>query len=108
MYIDNEELYLKGTRINNIIYLNVSGKLNMYNYTELRFKVDYYINDGYNNFIFNIDKLEYIDSSGIGYLINLNKTIKALKGILKFTKPNDYIKNIFEVIKLNKIFNIIE
>ncbi|HHY74018.1 MAG TPA: STAS domain-containing protein [Bacillus bacterium] len=67
-----------------------------------------YLEKGYKNFIIDVSNLSYIDSSGLGVLIGIQKraitnggkvTIKGLKG------P---VKELFELTRLTKIFEIIE
>ncbi|HOO74232.1 MAG TPA: STAS domain-containing protein [Tepiditoga sp.] len=52
-------------------------------------------------------KLSYIDSSGIGMLISLHKTSLVNGGSLEIRNVDSKIKNLFEIVGLNRILNII-
>lgn len=51
-------------------------------------------------------KVEYIDSSGIGVLINTAKLIRARKGDIIVANPSDEIREIFKVINLGNFIKI--
>ncbi len=54
----------------------------------------------------NMDKLEYIDSSGIGILINSAKLLRTGKGDLIFFNVSQDVKKIFSIVKLEKFIKI--
>ena len=49
-----------------------------------------------------LQKVNYIDSSGIGVLINTAKLIRKQKGDIAMANASDDIKSIFKVIKLEE------
>jgi anti-sigma B factor antagonist len=49
----------------------------------------------------------YIDSSGLGMLIEILKEIQAYGGKLELSRLPERIKNIFEIKKLDKLFTIV-
>lgn len=53
-----------------------------------------------------MNKLEYIDSSGIGTLIKSLNTIKNKKGTLILVGLNSMILNVFKLAKLDMFFQI--
>lgn len=58
-------------------------------------------------FIVNFYKVNYIDSSGLGILVEILKRVKAYGGRLKLTNLSPMIKSMFEIIKFDKIFDIL-
>ncbi len=53
-----------------------------------------------------LQKVDYIDSSGIGVLINTAKLIRKQKGDIVMANVSDDIKSIFKVIKLEEFITI--
>jgi anti-sigma B factor antagonist len=48
----------------------------------------------------------YIDSSGLGVLVSLSKRIRELNGDLRLSNLNDDLKTLFELTKLDTLFQI--
>lgn len=51
-------------------------------------------------------KVDYIDSSGIGVLINAAKLIRLKKGDIVIANISDDVRNIFKVINLEKFISV--
>ena len=66
------------------------------------------IDNGVKKIIINLEKVNYMDSSGLGILVAILKRLKQEDGIMKLTKMNIGIKKIFEITKLTKFFEIYE
>ena len=63
--------------------------------------------EGYNQIEIDFGKVKSIDSSGLGKLLLFHKKLKEQNGELLIKNiKSDYIKNMFEMIKLNKVINI--
>jgi anti-sigma B factor antagonist len=58
--------------------------------------------------IINFSKVAYIDSSGLGMLVEILKRVKGYGGSLKLTDLSAKIKSMFEIIQFNKIFDIMD
>jgi len=64
---------------------------------------------GAKKFIVDMKNLEYIDSSGIGVIINTAKLIRPKKGDVAIINVSQSIRDIFKVINLQefiKVFNL--
>lgn len=54
-------------------------------------------------------KLESIDSSGLGKILLFNKKLEEINGELKIKNvKSEYIREMFEMIQLNKVIKIID
>jgi anti-anti-sigma factor len=61
----------------------------------------------YKKIIIDFSEIERIDSSGLGKILLFQKKLKERNGDLIITNvKNDYIKNMFEMIHLNKVITI--
>ena len=49
----------------------------------------------------------FLDSSGLGALISLNKTLRLRRGVLRILKPAPNVRQLLELTRLDHIFEII-
>mgnify|MGYP003550778655 FL=1 len=64
------------------------------------------MSSGVNSFVFDMNNLDTINSSGLGILISCLKKIKESNGSLTITNANEKIKGIFKLTKLDNVFEI--
>ena len=53
-----------------------------------------------------LEKLEYIDSTGLGVMIGILKKLKIENKELYIEKPRNNVKKIFNITGLDKIFKL--
>ncbi|MDH4129255.1 MAG: STAS domain-containing protein [Spirochaetota bacterium] len=93
---------------NNIIVLDINGEIDLYNAPEIKKKIKEQMDEGKNNVIVNLDKVSYVDSSGIGVLISSLSQLKKVGGGLKIINVYASVKKVFELTKLTSFFEIFE
>ena len=49
----------------------------------------------------------FIDSSGLGVLLSLNKTVRARGGVLKLLNPSSAVAQLIELTRLHRVFEIV-
>jgi anti-sigma B factor antagonist len=84
----------------------VEGQLIVGNRQELKQRVLDELERGERKFLVDFDKTGYIDSSGLGVLVSLSKRIRELNGDLRLSNLNDDLKTLFELTKLDTLFQI--
>jgi anti-sigma B factor antagonist len=62
------------------------------------------IHEGITNFIINLEKVKWVNSTGLGILIKGYSTVKKNGGDLKLLRVSHRIENIFMVSKLYTVF----
>ncbi|MCK9995164.1 MAG: STAS domain-containing protein [Candidatus Krumholzibacteria bacterium] len=62
------------------------------------------IHEGYHNVVVSMEKVKWVNSTGLGILISGYTTLKKSGGELKLLKVSDRIENIFIVSKLYTVF----
>ena len=62
------------------------------------------IHEGTHNVVVNLEKVKWVNSTGLGILISGYTTLKKSGGELKLLKVSDRIENIFIVSKLFTVF----
>ncbi len=56
--------------------------------------------------VVNLEKVNYIDSSGLATLVEILKKTKSQGGSLGLSGMSDKVKSLFEITKLDKLFAI--
>ncbi|MFH1189362.1 MAG: STAS domain-containing protein [Candidatus Omnitrophota bacterium] len=85
----------------------IEGDININNAPELKKAFTGLIGSKPSKLIVNFSKVIYIDSSGLGVLVDLLKHVKLYGGRLKVTNLSSKIKSMFEIIKFDRIFDIL-
>jgi anti-sigma B factor antagonist len=73
---------------------------------ELKQKVLDELERGERKFLIDFSQTGYIDSSGLGVLVSLSKKIREQGGELRLANLNDDLKTLFELTKLDTLFQI--
>lgn len=68
--------------------------------------VNDYISQGYTFVILNLGNVEFVDSSGLGVLISILKTISNSKGTLALCKVNSNVMNLLTITRIDSILMI--
>ena len=89
-----------------IIVFDINGEIDLYNAPEIKDKIKEEMNKGKVNIIINLDKVSYIDSSGIGVLISSLSNLKKVGGALKLINVYASVRKVFELTKLTSFFDI--
>ena len=62
------------------------------------------IEQGFSNFVVDLSKMDFINSVGISFLLNLMKRSTKSGGKIVLVNPNSTIQNILKVTKINQFF----
>ncbi|URA09502.1 STAS domain-containing protein [Thermospira aquatica] len=89
-----------------VVIFDIKGEIDLYNAPEIKDKIKDEINKGKVNIIINLDKVSYIDSSGIGVLISSLSNLKKVGGALKLINVYASVRKVFELTKLTSFFEI--
>jgi anti-anti-sigma factor len=90
----------------NIAILKLNGELDMYSIPDAQLIIDSIIYKGFFKLIIDLEKIEYLDSSGIGFFTGSLKKLKELGGGLKLINLNPYITRIFNLLHLDYFIDI--
>lgn len=89
-----------------VTVLDVEGQLIVGNRQELKKKVLDELESGERKFLIDFDRTGYIDSSGLGVLVSLSKKIREQGGELRLANLNADLRTLFELTKLDTLFQI--
>lgn len=87
------------------LMIGLSGELDQHMADRIRSRIDYgLLKEGIKNIIFDFTEVSFMDSSGIGMLLNRYKQVKRLGGNLYLTGCS---KAILRIIKLSGLDRIV-
>ncbi|MFC1745394.1 anti-sigma factor antagonist [Candidatus Riflebacteria bacterium] len=93
---------------NNTIVIHLKGDLDMYTLPVAKEKMKEVLADKIKRVIIDLENVNYIDSSGLGFFIGTLKKMREFEGELKLIKLTPYIYGIFKLIQLHQIISIHE
>lgn len=99
---------IKLRRYNSAYILDVVGDMDLYNAHELKNLVNRLIEKGVGLFVINMEKVDYIDSSGVGALIHIYTTIKHQELKLRIANVHGSVEKVIRLTKLMEYFPIVE
>ncbi len=91
-----------------VVVVEVDGQLIVGNRQELKHLILAEMERGSRKFLVDFSRTGYIDSSGLGVLVSLSKKIREQGGELRLANLNDDLRTLFELTKLDTLFQIAE
>lgn len=91
----------------NEVYVELEGKIYVEDAAVMREKLIELTEQGKSRFIFDMQKLTYIDSSGLGVLVAIHKRAIERGGGIVVSGLQGAVKELFQLTRLNKVFEII-
>jgi len=86
---------------------SLTGSLDIYTAVEFKNYFESIVKGEENQVIIDLEKLNYIDSSGIGMLIKMLNYVKSLNGKFYLTNMKPHLEKVFRVAGLSSYFNFI-
>lgn len=88
------------------VIITLVGSMYVEDAAVLREKLMAFIESGYKQFIIKLHEVEYIDSSGLGVLVGVQKKILPKEGNIILVGTRGVVKELFELTRLNKVFTM--
>lgn len=102
------KISVKEEKTKKVKIIDIEGEVDVYTSMELKKELNNLIDAGEKRMIVNLEKVVYMDSSGLGILVAVLKRIRSEKGNMKLIKLTPGIKKIFELTRLTKFFEIFD
>ncbi len=93
-------------KANDVAIVVLEGEINISNATEVRNMFTKLLQNGEKRVLVDFQKVVFIDSSGLAVLIEMMQRLKKVNGRLRLCNANRRIKDIFEIVKIHKLFRI--
>lgn len=87
-----------------IMEMPLTGQLDLYRCPELKSEIKRHVDNGYRFVIFDLTDLTYIDSSGIGTLIQISNWMRKRGGRMVLVNTQGSVEKIFTMSKLDEFF----
>lgn len=95
------------TAINNgQVIVDLAGSMYVEEAAILREKLIAFMESGHKEFSIKLHNVDYIDSSGLGVLVAIQKRALQIKGGVTLIGANGVVKELFELTRLNKVFTM--
>jgi anti-sigma B factor antagonist len=91
----------------NVAVVRLCGHFSALDSTILRDVVRGLIEKGIRQIVFNLAELTYIDSFGLGQLVAAYTTVRSERGNVKLVKPNEWVRELLRITKLDTVFEIL-
>jgi anti-sigma B factor antagonist len=88
--------------------ISLSGRLDAYCATEVEKKLDSLIDAGQSCLVINLDKLDYISSSGLRVFLAALKKTRKQQGDIKLACLKPSVKEVFDIAGFSQLFNIFD
>ena len=86
--------------------VTVGGEIDVYTAPRLRELLIELVNTGFYQLVVNMEKVEFLDSTGLGVLVGGLKRVRAHDGSLDLVCTQERILKIFRITGLTKVFPI--
>lgn len=92
--------------VDNQVIVDLSGGMYVEGAEILREKLIKCMEEGHKHFLIKMNRVDYIDSSGLGVLVSIHKRTKQCNGSLMISGVTGFVKELFELTRLNKVFDM--
>jgi len=98
---------IKQSEQDGIAVLAIEGEIDLYASPQLREKFDEMIIDDVRPIIVNLDKVSYIDSSGLATFIEAYQKLSGRGGKLLLCHLTETVKSVFEIARLEDVLTLV-
>lgn len=86
--------------------IEVTGEIDVYTAPKLREVVINAIDSGHRRLVVDIERVAFLDSTGLGVLVGALKRVRSDKGSLDIVCTSDRLLRIFDITGLDKVFSL--
>jgi len=84
----------------------LSGSIYLEEANMLRTKLFDYIENGHTSLIINFSQVNYIDGSGLGTMVAVNRKVSQCGGSLRVMGLNGFVKELFDLTHLSNVMEV--
>ena len=99
-------LFIKTEIVDNRIHIILQGTIYVEDAKEMTEKLVALIESGQTRLLIDLSQVEYIDSSGLGMLIRIQKIAVRNGGNVVLKGVQELVRELFEMTRLTALFNI--
>ena len=91
---------------NGLMVCNIRGEIDINSSPSIKKTFDNLISKKTPKIVINLSQVTYVDSSGLATLVEILKNMRSYGGRMRLTNLSSKIKSLFEITKLEKLFEI--
>lgn len=95
-------------RVDDIAILEFRGELDAFNLAPLATAIDKVLERGEVKLLFNLKRLAFINSSGLGYLLKARKKAQAAGGDVVLVEPSKFLRKVMATLGLDRLVMMFE
>ena len=100
------DLSLETHQEKNRTIIEVGGEIDVYTAPKLREAITSLVDEGQRDLIIDLEKVEFMDSTGLGVLVGGLKRVRTHEGSLELVCTQERLLKIFRITGLGKVFAI--
>ncbi|CAA9362602.1 MAG: Anti-sigma factor antagonist BldG [uncultured Nocardioidaceae bacterium] len=100
------DLSLETRQENDRTVIEVGGEIDVYTAPKLRERIIELVDEGQYHLVVDLEKVEFLDSTGLGVLVGGLKRVRGHDGSLQLVCTQDRLLKIFRITGLSKVFAI--
>jgi anti-sigma B factor antagonist len=100
-------MHIKLDEKNGISIFRMNGDIDINTSPTVKKSFDEAVKQKKDKVVVNLKGVGYVDSSGLATLVEILKNLRAYGGKLKLTNLSDKVRGLFEITKLDKLFDIV-
>ncbi|HEX4191022.1 MAG TPA: STAS domain-containing protein [Marmoricola sp.] len=100
------DLTLTTRQVDGTTLVSVGGEIDVYTAPKLRDKITELVNSGHYALVIDMEKVDFLDSTGLGVLVGGLKKVRAQDGSMSLICNQDRLLKIFRITGLAKVFTI--
>ena len=100
------DLSLETRQVADRTVVAVGGEIDVYTAPKLRDRITELVNAGHHDLLVDLEKVEFLDSTGLGVLVGGLKKVRAQDGSMELICSQDRLLKIFRITGLAKVFTI--
>ena len=104
--MDDKRLRIEMKQQEAVTIVELIGDLDLSTLKEAKASIQKQLDDNKRFFLVDPEKVGYIDSSGLGFLIGSLKKVKERQGDLKIARLNAYMLGIFKLLNLHEVLEV--
>jgi len=100
------DLSLETRQVDGLTLVAVGGEIDVYTAPKLRDKITELVNAGSTRLVVDLEKVDFLDSTGLGVLVGGLKKVRAADGTMSLICSQERLLKIFRITGLAKVFTI--
>jgi len=92
---------------NDLAICHIDGEIDINTSPDIKKSLDKLLSKKVVKIIINLTKVSYVDSSGLATLVEILKNMRSYGGKMKISNMSPKVKSLFEITKLDRLFDIV-